>query len=350
MSGPCPRLWQAEASADARLSRADRASFERHTETCTECADERAQLENLHALGARLPTAATPPLRRRFLRNQLLSRANDLTLGKREPKARFEKRAALALAGVLAAGAAFALLAPAHEHARPPLPGEPAFEIAAGSGRWHRDVAGANLRLRLESGRFEIHVHKLVPGQSFVLQLPDGELEVRGTRFIVEIDDRRTRRVAVTEGLVSLQLRGKREVLLGAGAAWPEPEAPASTEEPRPAPSSPAPQATPKPGSTAVRAGAQRPGPAPAASSNAAADFAEAMAAFSSGDFATAERRFSAFEARYPKSGHLEDILFLRAFAYSRRGDRANARALAEEYLRRYPNGFRASDARTLLR
>jgi len=69
------------------------------------------------------------------------------------------------------------------------------------------------------------------------------------------------------------------------------------------------------------------------------------MATFSRGDFATAEQLLVAFEARYPQSAHLEDTLFLRAVCRLRRGDESGARALARDYLRRYPNGFRAQEA-----
>jgi outer membrane protein assembly factor BamD (BamD/ComL family) len=69
------------------------------------------------------------------------------------------------------------------------------------------------------------------------------------------------------------------------------------------------------------------------------------MASFSRGDFATAEQLFQRFEAQHPQSSQVEDSLFLRALARLRRGDEVGARALAAEYLRRYPNGFRADEA-----
>jgi TolA-binding protein len=84
--------------------------------------------------------------------------------------------------------------------------------------------------------------------------------------------------------------------------------------------------------------------------SSAAEDFARAMAVFSRGDYGTAEPLLSAFEARYPHSAHNEDVLFLRALARGRRGDQVGARALAEEYVRLYPKGFRAEEARKMAR
>jgi TolA-binding protein len=74
------------------------------------------------------------------------------------------------------------------------------------------------------------------------------------------------------------------------------------------------------------------------------------MATFSRGDFATAEQLFLAFEARHPQSAHVEDTLFLRSLCRLRRGDESGARAIASEYLRRYPTGFRAEDARRMSR
>jgi TolA-binding protein len=90
--------------------------------------------------------------------------------------------------------------------------------------------------------------------------------------------------------------------------------------------------------------------PATGAVPTAATDFAQGMAAFSAGDYGRAEQLFNAFEARHPSDARVEDATFLKAVARSRRGDSAGARALAREYLVRYPNGLRHLEAQRLAR
>ena len=79
-----------------------------------------------------------------------------------------------------------------------------------------------------------------------------------------------------------------------------------------------------------------------------ARDFATAMDAYTRGELTLAERLFERFEQDHPKSSQVQDSLFLRAMARHRRGDQAGAQRLATRYLARYPEGFRAAEARRL--
>jgi ferric-dicitrate binding protein FerR (iron transport regulator) len=370
MNAPrCTRLWQVEAVRDRRLAGAEQAAFERHLETCVECTAERAQLARLDELAANMPAHTSDALARRRLRNELLRRANDLSVGSGHPPPRRSRAAMLALALAAAALLIAVLGFFRNERAITRNSDEPRFELVASTeSDWSALRRGAALRLALRRGNFELYVHKLDARQSFVLELPDGELEVRGTRFSVEVVDGRTRSVSVSEGLVALRLRGgpsgsAEEVLLGAGRSWPgvtAARAPAATEELDAGAPSASPTAAPMRGAPmAPRAdsvASARIRPAAAASaenqrkSDATADFAAAMSAFSRGDFATAEQLFLAFETQHPTNGHVEDTLFLRALTRLRRGDDAGAKQLAREYRRRYPNGFRAPEAERLSR
>jgi TolA-binding protein len=74
------------------------------------------------------------------------------------------------------------------------------------------------------------------------------------------------------------------------------------------------------------------------------------MTAFGAGDYGRAESLFLAFERENPGDARIEDTTFLRAVARKRRGDGDGAAAAAREYLRRYPAGFRRSEAERLLR
>jgi ferric-dicitrate binding protein FerR (iron transport regulator) len=81
--------------------------------------------------------------------------------------------------------------------------------------------------LRLASGAVSVHVAKLKPGQRFVIVTPDAEVEVRGTRFKVDVvpgaadcGGGTVTRVAVEEGLV--EVRGPTGIArVPAGARWP---------------------------------------------------------------------------------------------------------------------------------
>jgi TolA-binding protein len=82
----------------------------------------------------------------------------------------------------------------------------------------------------------------------------------------------------------------------------------------------------------------------------AGAAFAKAMAAFTAGDYASAQALFAAFEREHGGDDRVEDALFLRAVAHARRGDLAESRATASEYLKRYPSGLRKREAEQLAR
>lgn len=352
----CSRSWQAEAVLDHRLSAEDTASFERHLSTCKLCTHELRQLSRLKELGEQLPWPKTDALQRRRQRNELLRRAHG---AEEAPPFWKQRRGAAALLVALSVFAVAAVVA-THVLQRPLPPlveRGVGYEVLAGSGKaWHELQGGDDVRLQLSDGALTLRISKLKARQSFVLWLPDGELTVRGTTFTVETGAGQTRRVAVREGRVALRLAGRPELLLGPGQVWQiEPAAVASSAPPSP-PAAPTPSS--RRGTTVRRAPSTTPtaaAPGSAAASptgtepSTATDFALAMASFSRGDFATAEQDFRRFELRHPESSQVEDSVFLRAVARQRRGDAAGARALAAEYLRRFPKGFRASEARRLL-
>jgi ferric-dicitrate binding protein FerR (iron transport regulator) len=349
----CSRAWQAEAVEDGRLSDADRASFERHVETCTACRLEREELHRLGRVAARLPAEPHDALRSRRLHHELLRRANDSVFTERRVA---PVRSRLAAAFLLFASIGALLVFWLRPGAAPPTRpsgDEPVFGVrASNAARWHVERPGRALRLALGAGEFTISVGKLNIGQSFVVTLPDGAIEVRGTRFLVTLDGSTTGRVAVEEGVVALRLRGQPELILRAKDVWRR--APASVSTPAATPSSPlaAPSRPASTSSSSIRSTPARVSsaePEPERPS-AARDFADAMNAFSNGDYATAERLFVAFEGAHPENGHVEDTRFLRALSRLRRGDTEGARALARDYLKRHPNGFRAAEAADLAR
>jgi hypothetical protein len=270
-----------------------------------------------------------------------------------------------------------------------------------------KHVGGASL-VTLRDGVASFHVEHVAAAARFLVELPDGEIEVRGTRFVVDVKAGVTRSVTVSEGVVWLRL-GQRLVVLKRGEAYRADEVAAAVGvAPPPAPSAaPASSASPvasrvsapvavsaaqvsaaltaerepsAPGSrrepdpttsigaasssaAAARAsnvplGSARPALAPAVAPStevtaraptAGARFGEAMSAFRAGDYGHAEALFAAFAREFPSDSRLEDAAFLRADARARRGDAAGASALARDYLKRYPNGLRRPDAERLV-
>jgi ferric-dicitrate binding protein FerR (iron transport regulator) len=230
-----------------------------------------------------------------------------------------------------------------------PALASPGFDLRPEAGSvWRQLSAGRAVRLQLQRGAVLVSVGKLQVGQSFVIELPDGELEVRGTRFAVEADGAQTSRVAVEEGRVALRLVGSPELLLGAGQSWQRPlsqakhapEAVDASDANAPGPEASVHAARPK-GVAAPSTFASKPA--------SASDFAAAMESYTRGDFATAEQLFQRFESLHPHNARAEDSLFLRAMTRHRRGDRAGAAQLAARYLERFPKGFRGEEARRLV-
>lgn len=370
MRAICAQAWQAEAVEDGRLSGAERESFERHAATCADCRRERLVLAELRAAAGRLPLSEQAPLERRRQRQLLLRRASELGQRSGEPFRRWPVPAlALLVVGVGLFGLTRSLDAPLPPVATVTAPA-PTYRLSATPAtRWRILEAGEALRLRLDIGDVELQVDKLSARQRFVLELPDGEVEVVGTRFRVVASALGTEQVHVSEGRVALRLARRAPLLLAAGESWQraseeqeagrevKPDAGVRAQSPagaaaertaqgvaRAQPSTPAAGSPPRPSSSAaaesVEAG-QRVG--------AGAAFAQAMAAFDAGDYGRAEGAFFGFERRHPGDARCEDATFLRAVARARRGDAAGASAIAREYLERYPSGLRVREAKQLI-
>jgi hypothetical protein len=364
----CARAPQAEALEDGRLSGAERASFERHAASCAECASELRALVRLRQGAEGLPASSPTPLERRRQRQALLRRASELC-----QRARVQPRrrtfAAFVLSGALMAAVSigFGLGASRSGSEASAALATPTYRLDASPGAsWQTIEEGAALRLRLGSGSFMLEVDKLTAVQRFVLELPDGELEVIGTQFGVRVEPDGTRRVEVTEGRVALRLRDALPISLGAGESWTAereaaraaapPSVPAAEPPSTPAPAAAAPsepslaraRQTALPETKRALEPPSREQAAIAGTHN--DDFAHAMAAFGAGDYGQAERLFQDFERRHAEDARQEDSTFLRAVARARRGDAAGARAIARQYLERYPNGLRAPEAERLAR
>ena len=365
----CPRVWEAEAIEDGRLVDADRASYERHAAACAECRRELAVLGEMRATMGCAPAPVRTPLQRRAERAAILRRANGAYMHDDAPRAR--RRLSFALAVPLLVLLGFAgrgrlarrhldvALGRAASSAAP----TPRFEVLDARGAvWSTAIDGAVSRVSLRAGVASFHVEQVAPGRRFLVALPDGELEVRGTRFVVDVEGGSTRSVEVTEGLVALRLTGGTELLLRAGERWSVAGSAAAgwTSTPPSATTSSQPTtalALPLAPTSATRAtsttsigapdgapsttGSSARGPASRASER----YAEAIGAYRAGAYARADALFAAFVLDFPGDPSCEDAAFLRAICHQRMGDDAGAATLARAYLTRYPAGLRRPEA-----
>ena len=252
-----------------------------------------------------------------------------------------------------------------------------------GSGRSEargRNSEGGVARPLLKDGVAAFHVAHMTKGQQFVLELPDGELEVRGTRFIVRVHDGRTESVQVTEGFVALRIQGDAERLLHAGDDWSRSrDRPAAITEPlmhgtEVIPTAAAPFAAPSlsiksssslqpaaaPGTPTRSGGATTVSPlpiSPAGSSQpvrpvsasvASESYAAAADAFRTEAYPKADALLAAFCRDFASDPRCEDAAFLRAVAHARMGDHPGAASLARAYLQSFPNGLRRREAEAL--
>lgn len=363
-ASPCQRTWEAEAVVDGRLGEKEKASFDRHTSECAACRDAVARLRTLASLLASVPSTPRSDLDRRRQRNALLRAANAAVV---DAKPRVPRIAFALTAGVaLAAALAFVFgrsEAPTGASVPPPAA---RFEVAdVAHADLHEEQVGELSRVTMRGGVASFHVERVRAAGRFVVAVPDGEIEVRGTRFVVDVQNGTTRSVTVVEGLVEVRLKGF-VGFLRAGERWPtaEPVAsasvalvPAPAPAPAPAsvvavaPSAPATTPSTRPSVAPSHAAPSAPMPVPSVAKiePPGTRFAECMRAFDAGDYGRADALFGAFARDFPSDSRTEDALFLRATSRARRGDSVGARDAAREYLRRYPSGFRAPEAKRLV-
>lgn len=247
--------------------------------------------------------------------------------------------------------------------ATPGAPPATAFRLAASEGAAYATVeSGPSTRLRLEDGSLSLQVDHLLPTQSFAIDLPDGRLAVRGTRFTVGVRGGATQEVAVSEGRVEIWLPGEHR-MVAAGERWvaePPEAAPTGPSEPvLPTPDegsatvAPHPQDRHPAASPARSVAVEPPKPAPAREKArkvaAPTGFPEAVQAFRDRDYAGAEKAFQSFIEAHPSDKRSEDALFLRIRSLQYLGRDTEARTEATRYLDRFPQGLRRPEVEQVI-
>ncbi len=228
---------------------------------------------------------------------------------------------------------------------------------------------GRGERFVLTLGELSANVAKLLPGQRFIIETPDTEIEVRGTQFRLQVLSQseacgggsRTR-LRVSEGVVEVRGAGG-GARVGAGASWPPDCAPRLVESPplseraraeRGGAGLEAAPALERHGHAAKRSTHEAIQSAASPSAGGATAlarqndlFAGAVAARRRGDLAGAIHAYQDLISQFPSSPLVENAIVERMRLLASTNDE-HAREEARRYLTRYPGGFAVDEARRL--
>jgi TolA-binding protein len=168
----------------------------------------------------------------------------------------------------------------------------------------------------LSEGTLRRDVQRKPGGRRVVVRVPDGEIEDLGTIFHVVVNRGRTERVGVDEGRVTIRLTDKTPITISSGQAWER----ANEEE------SALPVVVSGPTATTSTPSAMSPRPSPSDT--------------------TRRPRASAPSQMEPPTPNTdqEDAAYLHAIQLLREGRDVEASAAANDYLRRFPDGFRREE------
>ncbi|MGA3123711.1 MAG: tetratricopeptide repeat protein [Polyangiaceae bacterium] len=367
MRRACDRFWEIDPYREGRLGPNAAKSFERHLRGCAECRNQADRDERLREIARRLPDPAPSDLALRRLQTRVL---RDVALG---APTRAIRRLRLAFAVMAAALGCFAVwhhtesrlashavatVAGAAAGASPPKaeigPGSapspdapaPASELAGSvvaspNARWSQTRESGIERVQIEDGAVRVHVRRQVEGERFLVALPDGEIEVRGTTFDVIVEHGATTRVHVDEGLVELRIRGRGTTRLTAGEAWNVPAPPNGSASAFRVAAGPAraPVVAPRT-ETSV-------GDTPGADDVAA--YTAAIQWMQQGQFDRAAAAFHALVLAEPRTLQAQDASFLEAVALARAGRTDAAALAAEQHLAAFPDSFHRKEAAILI-
>jgi len=211
--------------------------------------------------------------------------------------------------------------------------------MASPNARWSQTRESGIERVRIEDGAVRVHVRRQAVTERFLVALPDGEIEVRGTTFDVTVEHGATTRVHVDEGVVELRIRGRGTTRLTADEAWNVPMPPDGSAS-----------------AFRVAAGPAR-GPVVAprtetsVADTPAADgaYTAAIQQMQQGQFDRAAAAFHALVLAEPRTPQAQDASFLEAVALARAGRTDAAALAAEQHLAAFPDSFHRKEASILI-
>jgi TolA-binding protein len=340
MMKSCAHLWKVDALDDGSLAASEATSLERHAKLCRECRD-RIRLDlHLRGLAPHLPARVPEELPLRRLRARILSDAREVAV---RSSSRLGRRWLL---GAFALGAVLVVAFFARHGGSPdgaPFAGR---VTPAPATQWSQARDAKLETVTLTQGELWIVVRKQAQGERFLVEVPDGELEVRGTTFDVRVGAGATRHVHVVEGVVAVELHGHAALELAAGQAW-DLEAPDAEAVPKPAsPATPPPSvsvARLPPPTVPLRAVVS---PRPNTES---ADYEAVMKLYRGGRHEEAAAAFRQFAMRHRDSELKEDATFLEALSLTKAGHVDLGAVAAWRHLAEFPSSFHKKEASILV-
>jgi TolA-binding protein len=375
MQAECSRAWQIDALRDGKLGLQDAESFERHCRACASCTGRMAANERLGALARALADRAPTELELRRVRARVLRDTAEArtpgTQGSQGKRAGAFSRAAvlaLALTAVLLgvwsvatrrriptppvatmSAAAATVARSAAPAASAPAPaadrGFAGLVLPSSDAAWSQTRDGRLERVRLDAGTLIVRVRPQESDERFLVELPDGELEVRGTTFSVTVRDGATTRVRVDEGKVELRLAGLPARALFANEVWPylSAAAPARTRRAAVPSTRVVAPASHIPLGTALGTDTTR------LADDDATRYADAVRLLRAGKYDEAANAFHTFGAGHPRASQAEDASYLEAVALAYAGRMDAAARVAEQYLDGFPESFHRKEAAILV-
>ena len=323
------------AGADARVAR--------HLEGCATCRAKQAAFRSAIERAKGLPTSLPDRRRRDEVRASLLATAAAEPLGSRG-------RAAW-LIGFVAIGAAAALVSGLERRRLAPEPAPRSHVVVRGGVGARYEITSPPWEIvRLWEGEIDLDVQPLGPRDRVLVQVGDGEVEVRGTRFQVTARADKLAAVAVTHGRVEVRPAGAVMAVLGAGQTWRAPEA---VIAPTLAPPGGTPEGASPPGASSAR-------PRHAARAEAGVERAlrptrqealydDAWDALRARRFAAAATEFTRVLSEAPLGPFAAEAAFWRATALARGGESDKALVAYREFIGTYKTSPRRGEASAIL-
>ena len=264
---------------------------------------------------------------------------------------------------------------------------------ASALARFDRVSEWPDYVVRVDDGRISVDVPRLGIGEWFRVRTADAELEVRGSRFIVQVDGGRLESVVIERDSIELRRPGQPALEIRAGTTWrrvataandrvppPPPPRPAPVPPlpppPRPAAPNSVPRSDGEPGRVPAAPAASRiapskpaaaiaPIPAPVRPAIIASDasppqrsnpagpgeieFRAGWNALRAGRSADAARLLASACTAAGSNALGEDACFWSGVAAKRDGQNAVARNALTRFVQRFPTSSRAAEASALL-
>lgn len=308
----CQRAWEAEAAHDGRLELAALEAHEQHLAHCEYCAQKRRRLARFSVLLRTTPAPDELTLRR--VRQQVLSAMHDRTLHAGTARGR---RMYGMLAGAMLV-AALGIGTWLHASGTTPARAAATLQLTPEPGaRYVHDQRHGSEYVELHDGALAIaFVRGRGPG--LVVRVPDGEIQDLGTVFRILVAQGRTKEISVQSGAVVFHRTGEPDVVVEAGQVFllPPEEAPSNEADAALAPTT--------------------------------SDSLINYTAPQSIAKHARHKRLAQPHADPSQSAEQQDIAYLRILALLQEGRRAEARVAAQEFLARYPGGFRRTEVASI--